>query len=60
MTLMLQNRPLLNLVLLPSDVDITNSMSIVAGLPYTVNYHTVTVGPESRLVVLIHARGRQG
>ena len=32
----------------------------VAGLPYTVKYNTVTVGPEPPLVVLIHARGWQG
>ena len=37
---------------------ITNTR--VAGLPCTGNYHTVTAGLVPPLVVLIHARGRQG
>ena len=35
-------------------------LNTVAGLPYTVNYHAVTAGPEPPLVVSFHARGRQG
>ena len=32
----------------------------VAGLPREGDYHMVTAGPAQTLVVLIHARGRQG
>ena len=32
---------------------------ILAGHPYTGNYHVVTAGPVPPLVILIHARGRQ-